>query len=226
MSSENRFWTTKDLGVGLQNFRYSQEIQFPDHAHSQSSIVVCLGGSLESKQFGCREILSPGDVIITNRNVAHASHYSRGGAISQGLTLDLTVETAKQLNVSGRIYMGKLHLPQVARMANELLAEIENKSLGYEYMMNGLTHQILFTVLRQWPEELVMKREDKALDLLPRTHFVTAVEKMQRESEPAENPEVLAESLGYSPKRFEELFRQTTHRSFDEFREALIRREH
>lgn len=226
LPSENRFWTTKDLGVGLQNFRYTKEIQFPDHSHSQSSIVICLGGSLECRQFGCRETLNPGDVVITNRNVPHASQYSRGGGISQGLTLDLNPDTAAQLNVAGRIYMGKLNLPQVARMANELLAEIEHKSLGYEYMMNGLTHQILFTVLRQWPADLVLQRQDATAEYLPRTHFVSAVEKMQREASTAAQPAILAEEFGYTTHRFEELFRQTTRRSIDEFREALGRREY
>lgn len=219
MTSENRFGRTKDLGIGLQHFRYSKPLSFPEHTHSEVSIVVCLTGSLESTQFGCREVLEPGMVLVTNRHVPHGSRYGVSGPLTEGLTLDLDETALARLGISPEeAFMGRSYLPGVADLAAQLAGELSGNGWGRDFMMSSLSAQIVVRVLRSWPRELIQWRQNRGRDVLPRQEFVQTVERMQWDESDLDR---MLAGTTLSRKRFEELFANSTNATVEEYRQRL-----
>jgi hypothetical protein len=172
-----------DLGGGLmrlQRFAYRGVIEFPQHTHDELSIVFCMGGVIESSQFGARETMRKGDVLITNRRVRHSSRYLCEGGISSGLTIELGREMQRRFGLEGKLLMGCLRLERVEQVASDLLRELDEEKTHTETMRMALAQELIVRVVRGWPPELVRAGSAEDLDLLTRREFVETTAALQR----------------------------------------------
>src|ERR1700722_5013618 len=154
-------WVHPDLRVGVHGFRCREPIIFPLHSHPEYSIVFCTQGFVQVEQLGLKETVWPGEVIVGNAHVPHASHYAGHGEECQGVTLTLEPDTLREwlnefdlcdwsdqdtLVLSGKVDVSEL-MPAVAR----LLAESDERKPGYRLMLEGLAKQLAAEVFRRWP---------------------------------------------------------------------------
>jgi AraC-like DNA-binding protein len=224
----NVFEVTKHLGLRLQAFRYATGIGYPAHTHEEASIVICTRGVLESTQFGARTLLSPGEVLITNRNTLHASRYCVDGGVCEGLTIDLdSAACEKVLAADERLthsnphrvrLLGVLPSPKAARMAADLRDEILAMRPGREFLIESTAVQICIEVLRSWPRALVGYHgtPDARTGLLPRWQFIRTIEYMYAIGKGEVAWERIGERLHRNPGDLAREFEESTGCSLEE----------
>ena len=234
-SHRNHFFKNDGWIAGLQHFRHESQIAFPDHSHNETSIVICTGGSLESVQMGIREVLRPGDVIITNRNIIHSSRYGLEGDASEGLALDLDARThlsvLRELSlrtpnqIESCVFLGKIHLPHAAAMGKDLIRAAELIPAKSTLDVNRLMQQILVDVIRAWPPGAIRPMEHKTEPRLRRWDFIRGVQLMMAIDRDRFTVKSLSEEFALASSTFNKLFRNTTGISAMQlFHRILIRR--
>jgi len=221
--SPNEFFAVAGSCARIQHFHYSDKLCYPDHTHNETSVVICLKGTVESTQLGRKERLLPGEVLITNRGTVHSSRYCTDGDISEGITLDFNFEAFARIlhssllalppSVDDSLFLGKLRLEPVAAMARTLLGEIEAGKAGYEMIVEGLARRILIEVVRSWPLKSVAPIQNIMNAQLPRWEFIKAIQYMHYCKKYQFRLESLCRELATSPSRFSRLFRNTTGQS-------------
>ena len=216
----NRFFKEPGWVAALQHFQCGSRIAYPDHAHNETSIVICTGGCLESFQMDVHEVLKPGDIIITNRNTIHSSRYGMDGEVSEGLTLDL--DTSAYLSilralsirlprpVDGCVFLGKIRMPQIAEIAKDLIRTVGQESSGCAVDENMLMRKTLADVLRAWPTESIHPDCHKAEPRLPRWDFICSVELMTANGRDQFFVKSLYGEFDLAASTFNKLFRNTT----------------
>jgi AraC-like DNA-binding protein len=216
----NRFFKEPGWIAALQHFKCGNRIAYPDHAHNETSIVICTDGYLESVQVGVREVLQPGDIIITNRNTIHSSRYGMDGEISEGLTLDLDTSTYLSIlralslrlprPVEACVFLGKIRMPQIAKMAKDLIRAVGPESASYAGDKNALMRKILVDVLRAWPAASIHPVCHKVKPLLARWDFIRSVELMTANGRDQFLVRSLYGEFDLAASTFNKLFRNTT----------------
>lgn len=165
----------------MQRFAYREEIEFPEHSHDELSIVVCTSGMIESSQFGMRETMRPGDVLVTNRMVRHGSRYlCEKNCVASGITIELSLEMQRRLGVFGSLYLGRLRLERVEQIVNDLERELLEQRAHTEIMRVVLAQELLVRVMREWPVDLVRPGTVEEAVLLTRREFVETAAALQR----------------------------------------------
>jgi hypothetical protein len=178
--SETEFLELEARMLRLQRFQYRKEIGFPQHCHDELSVVICTGGVIESTQFGARETLRRGDVIVTNRRVMHASKYVCEGGPASGIALELDREMQRRVGMEGKLLLGRLRLDRLDMIVQDLLRELDERRPHWETMRMALVQEILVKILRGWPSELIRDGLADESEILTRREFVETTASMQR----------------------------------------------
>jgi len=216
----NRFCREPGWVAGVQHFKCRSRITYPDHAHNETSIVICTGGYLESIQVGVREVLEPGDIVITNRNTTHSSRYGMDGEFSEGLTLDLDTSTYLSIlralsiclprPVEACVFLGKIRLAKVTEMAKDLILAVGEDSRRPVADANILMQKIIANVLRAWPAESIRPVCHKAEPRLHRWDFIRSVQLMTANGRDQFFVKSLYREFDLAASTFNKLFRNTT----------------
>jgi len=202
-----------DGGLRMQRFGYREDIWFPPHRHEELSIVICTAGAIECTQFGLSETLEPGDVVVTNRQILHASRYVCRDGSASGVAFELDLETQRRLGLEATLFLGRMRFEWLGAMMGDLLREIAEQRAHWERMRNALAQQIVLRLLRDWPAELRRRGQAHSCELLTRQEFVEATAAMHR-----------GRALpGHAQTDFDRRFRNTTGVAPAEFRRSLRR---
>jgi AraC-like DNA-binding protein len=221
-SGSNIFVQPGLSGLRVQVFRYKYQARFPEHSHNETSIVVCTAGLLESIQTGCCDVLTPGDVIITNRNTPHSSRYGLEGQISEGVTIDIDPTvidpmlqsirlSSAPVNLSAFIFLGRVHIPQAANIARDIIAESRLRKPGYSLKISALAELIVVEVFRRWPRQLIKEVKCYETDCLTRWSFIRAVEMMQGLTQDRFSVGLVAKAIDEPISRFSRQFRTSSN---------------
>jgi AraC family transcriptional regulator len=232
-SGSNIFVKPRLSGLRVQVFRYKYQARFPVHSHNETSIVVCTAGLLESIQTGCREVLTPGDVIITNRNTLHSSRYGLEGQLSEGVTIDIdqTVMnpmlqsirlSSRPVSLGAFVFLGRVHIPKAASIAREVITELRLMRLGYKAKIGVLAELIVVEVLRRWPSQLIQAVKHYEPDCLPRWDFIRVVEMMQCLTQGNFSVGQVAKAIDEPASRFSREFRVSTNLAPVDFFHRLL----
>ena len=223
LESSNRFFRPGHYPLGIQHFRYPHALDYPDHSHNEISVVICLEGYLESTQLGRKEVLAPGEVVITNAETVHSSRYGLEGKVSEGVTIDFDLQTFGQilqcsalpepLPIESSLFLGKARVEAAPAMARALLNEITAGRFGYERVVEALAGRIGIEVVRSWPRKSVDHVQNKMRAQLPRWEFIKAIEYMYACTKEEFRLQNLCRALGSSTSRFSRLFSSTTGQS-------------
>ncbi len=199
---ETKFFELIPGAMRIQRFCYRQPIRFPEHCHDELSIVVCTKGAIESSQFGASTTMQPGDVLVTNRRVRHASNYLCQGGAASGITIELGLDLQKQLGLFGQLYLGCLKLERIGQIALDLEQELRDEQLHSSTMRMVLAQELVIRTVRQWPVDLLRPGLAADEDLLTRQEFVEATTAWQRALPTSES--------FWKDEDFERRFRNTT----------------
>lgn len=217
---ECRFWTRPDNQVTLQYFHPSVDVEYQPHSHSEYTIVVCLAGAVTKSQLGRTVTIGPGEMMLGNFGVEHASGYARDGRGCEALCLSLDRRLVDRLLEAARlplptddkspVFLGRLASPVIHTCALEMVQELQRCELGQAIVLESLALRMLVETLRAWPRTQV---EHCAVDWtprLPRAEFVRAYEFMRWCRKEDFRMEHLCEYLSSSEERFTRLFRAAT----------------
>lgn len=230
----NLFEITPHFGLRLQSFRYQSSVEYPDHTHANSSIVICTSGLLESVQFGTIVHLRAGEVLVTNRNTIHSSRYCVDGAPTEGVTIDLEDGAPERMfgmdreaipvHLSTTRLIGAIASPKVHRLALDLRQELETKNAGREIVTECLAVQICVEVLRSWPRAMVRDHDGHLRHSMPRWRFIRAIEYIYSSLIPGSfDWNTMAETVGQTNlSDLKADFLQTTGLSVEDCRERII----
>lgn len=219
VASKNEFWFGEDGRLGIQHFRTSYQLHFPEHTHSEYNIVICVSGRIRVNQLGTSETLGPGDITLGNSGVAHSSEYAVDGEPTEAVSLTFSHRLLLQrLGETGLVrwrervrpaFVGQRHDEQLLDLAVGVTKEMVSRSGGYGTLLNALASQMLIHTMRSWVRG-VEKGAECVMPQLPRWQFVKAVEHMTSRSKDQFNVALLARELGSSEVRLNRLFREST----------------
>ena len=216
-----RFWTRPDGLVCAQHVQTARNAIYRPHSHSEYGIVICLRGEVSKAQMGSLTVVGPGEVVMSNSGIEHASGYLAGSKGCEAVCL--TVEPCALAGLlapfhlpameeeQGPVFTGKLSNTILHDCAVDLARELRNRETGHEIVVAGLATRMLVETLRAWPRPQV---EQCALDLtprLPRRDFIRAYEFMRWCRKDAFRLQQLCQILGTSEQRFTRLFHRATH---------------
>jgi AraC-like DNA-binding protein len=227
-----RFWTRPDGIVCAQHVQTPHSAIYRPHSHPEYGIVICLQGEVSKVQFGTHTIIGPGEVVISNSGIEHASGYLAGSAGSEAVCL--TVEPRGLLGLlerfhlaamgdeSGPVFTGKFHSSILHDCARDLARELRTRDIGHEIVVEGLATRILVEAMRAWPRRQVGSCALDRTPRLSRRDFVRAYEFMRWCRKDAFRVGHLCEFLGTSEERFARLFLAATHSTPASFYNELL----
>lgn len=227
-----RFWTRPDGLVCAQHVRTAHNALYRPHSHSEYGIVVCLRGEVVKHQLGTSTVVGPGEVVMSNSGIEHASGYLAGpggceavcltveprglGGLLQPFRLPL-LETAH-----GPVFTGKFRSPLLHGCAVDLARELRARDIGHEAVVDGLATRILVETLRAWPRAQV---EAGGIDVTPRLarrDFIRAYEFMRWCRKDSFRLQHLCRYLGTNEERFTRLFLAATRSTPANFYNRLL----
>lgn len=229
---ECRFWSRPDGRVCLQHFRPGEDVSYHPHTHSEYVIVLCLAGAVAKTQLGQTCVVGPGEAMMGNFGVEHASAYlnDRHPCEAVCVTVDqrMVAPLLRDLRlplVSGRtmpVFLGKLNSPVIHHCAVDIARELRGRALGHKIVLEGLALRVLVETLRAWPRGGVEKGEVDTTPRLPRQEFVRAYEFMRWCKKDAFRLQHLCRFLGRSEERFTRLFLAATQSTPAHFYNQLL----
>ena len=227
-----KFWTRPDGLVCVQHVQAARNAIYRPHSHSEYGIVICLQGEVSKAQLGLLTVVGPGEVVMSNSGIEHASGYLAGprGCEAVCLTVEprglsgllspfhLPVMEAER----GPVFTGKFSSAILRDCAVDIARELRTRDIGHEIVVEGLATRILVETLRAWPRQQV---DRCALDLtprLPRRDFIRAYEFMRWCRKDAFRLQYLCQFLGTSEERFTRLFHSATQSTPANFYNQLL----
>jgi AraC-like DNA-binding protein len=227
-----KFWTRPDGLVCVQHVQVARNAIYRPHSHSEYGIVICLQGEVSKAQLGTLTVVGPGEVVMSNSGIEHASGYLAGpkGCEAVCLTVEprgLTGLLApfhlpEMKEALGPVFTGKFSNTILRECASDIARELRNRDVGHEIVVEGLATRVLVETLRAWPRQQV---EHCALDLrprLPRRDFIRAYEFMRWCRKDAFRLQHLCQFLGTSEERFARLFHSATQSTPANFYNQLL----
>ncbi len=216
-SAHNSFWHRPGSHLGIQTFRFCEHISYPLHAHPEYSMVFCAGGELQVQQLGISQRVKPGEVVVGNAQVPHASEYRCTDQDCEGVTIILSSEGLTEwlhefeIGMGQPVLLGKIQVPELMPTVSRLMAETEDRGQGYRLVVDGLARQMGAEVFRRWPRETISLRPaTPRLRQLPRHQLVKAIEYMHSCTKDEFRLQHLCEVVGSSESRFTQLFSAST----------------
>jgi len=229
---ESTFWSRPDGQICVQHFRAAESVSYRPHTHSEYNIVICLAGAISKSQMGTGHVIEPGETMMGNFGVEHASGYvaDASGCESVCLTVDRRIlagllEDARLPSPRGRtssVFLGKLDSRILHSCALDMTQELQHRELGHGIVLEGLAMRMLVETLRAWPRARVEQCEVDWTPRLPRRDFVRAYEFMRWCRKDAFRLQHLCRFLGTSEERFTRLFRAATHASPASFYNRML----
>jgi AraC-like DNA-binding protein len=218
---ECSFWSRPDGQLCVQYFQPGENVSYQPHTHSEYVIVLCLSGAVAKTQLGQTCVVGPGETMMGNFGVEHASAYLHDGKPCEAICLTVSQRVLGGLLNDFRlppmrgqqmpVFLGKLDDRILHACAVDIANELRGRALGHAIVIEGLALRVLIETLRAWPRARV---EACAVDFtprLPRHDFVRAYEFMRWCRKDAFRLERLCRFLGSSEERFTRLFLAATN---------------
>jgi len=214
----NYFWFTPDQRLGFQRFRHTRQHVYPARIQDEYVIVLLMAGRIAVAEGDHVEQLLPGDVLVGNSRQWRTSRYGEKETC-EGLSLIASRRAMQSAlrdlgddrfeNSVVPILPGKVRVPGLSRIAEDVLAELEGSQAGRSRILEILAEQLLVLTLRSWPDVKV-QRLDGTDRVLSRRHYVAGLDYMQARGKNEFTLNGLCEHVGVSVGEFARLFRRCT----------------
>ena len=191
-ASEERtcnFWVRPDGRMCIQHLRTAESAFYQPHTYSEYHIAICLAGAMSKTQMGVTHVIEPGELMIGNFGVEHASAYMANGKLCETVCVGLDrrilsgllqdVDLPLPAGRASPVFLGKLSLRVIMSCAQDILVELRRREPGQSVVLEGLAMRILVETLRAWPRDSVHRCEVDSTPRLPRYEFVRAYDFMR-----------------------------------------------
>ncbi len=214
---DNRFWLNETGQLGIQRFRYGRKALYPGRLQDEYVFVFCLKGRLAVSECGVRREVPAGHLIVGNSHQWRQSEYASTGEC-EGLSLIAAPRLVKRLcNSAGAsenaevlpLFQGVQDGRSLERVAESVLEEMGSAESGSQEMLDALGREFLIRALRLWRRQLDQSPA-RAVRLLPRRHYVAAIDYMQTRGKSEFAVETMCSSIGTNSGDFNRLFRNST----------------
>ncbi len=215
-----KFWTRPDGLVCVQHVQAARNAIYRPHSHSEYGIVICLQGEVSKAQLGTLTVVGPGEVVMSNSGIEHASGYLAGAKGCEAVCLTVEPRGLTGLlspfqlpameDERGPVFTGKFSSAILHDCAIDIARELRTRDIGHEIVVEGLATRILVETLRAWPRQQVERCTLDVTPRLPRRDFVRAYEFMRWCRKDAFRLQYLCQFLGTSEERFTRLFHSAT----------------
>jgi AraC-like DNA-binding protein len=219
--AECSFWSRPDGRICVQYFRPGENTFYHPHTHSEYVIVLCLAGSVAKTQMGQTCTVGPGEAMLGNFGVEHASAYLNDGNPCEAVCVSVDARMLAPFLAGFRlptmagsttpVFLSKLSNPILHACAADIAQELRSRELGHTLVIEGLGLRMLVEALRSWPRAGVHQCEVDRTPRLPRREFVRAYEFMRWCRKDAFRLQRLCQFLGSSEERFTRLFLAATN---------------
>jgi AraC-like DNA-binding protein len=217
-TTPNHFWFTPDQRLGFQRFKHTRRQIYPSRIQDEYVIVLCMAGQVTVAEGDRIEQLHPGDVLIGNCRQWRTSSYGEKEPC-EGLSLIASrraLQTALRHLGDDRfeksvvpVLPGTVRVPGLARIAEDVLGELEGSQAGRSRILEMLAEQLLVRSLRSWPV-VEVRHLDGTDRVLSRRHFVAGLDYMQARRKNEFTLQGMCENVGVSVAEFTRLFRRCT----------------
>jgi len=232
-ATECSFWTGREGQLCVQYFRPGSDVQYQPHTHSEYTIVVCLEGEVFKKQLGQTQVIGPGEVMMGNHGVEHASGYfARQGRPCEAVTISLDrrllVNLTSDFDLPGlegemcAAFVGKVNGSALRDCAQGIAQEMRNKLVGHKLVIETQAIRLLVETIRCWPRAGILEIEADQSNHLPRREFVRAYEFMRWCRKESFRLQHLCRFLGSSEERFNRLFLASTRHTPASFYNRML----
>ena len=228
----SRFWTRGDGQVCVQHVKALRSAVYRPHSHSEYGIVICLEGEVSKAQLGSTTIIGPGEVVMSNSGIDHASGDLAGARGYEAVCITVERRALGHLlggfrlplfsEETGPIFTGKFASRVLHDSALDIVRELNRRDLGHEIVIEGLATRILVETLRAWPRTHVERGRLDFAPRLPRKDFVRAYEFMRWCKKDSFRLQHLCHFLGSSEERFTRLFLTAAHATPAHFYNELL----
>ena len=218
---ESMFWVPPDGQLCLQHVLLEKDISYAPHTHSEYTIVLCLNGAITKTQLGQTQVVEPGEVMMGNFGIEHASSYlSNGGqceavclTFNRSLLANLAAEFLLPIprHDDGPVFLGKLSNPVIWDCAKNVVREMQGQQHGHKIVIEALASRMLVETLRAWPRHQLENCKVDMKPRLPRRDFVRAHEFMRWCRKDEFRLQHLCSFIGSSEERFTRLFQAATN---------------
>jgi len=227
-----QFWTRLDGQVCVQHVKSQRSAIYRPHSHSEYGIVICLEGEVSKAQLGSTTVIGPGEVVMSNSGIDHASGYLVGPKGYEAICITVERRALAHLlggfrlplltDEAGPVFTGKFASRVLHDSALDIVREINRRDLGHEIVIEGLATRILVETLRAWPRSHVERGRLDLAPRLPRRDFVRAYEFMRWCKKDSFRLQHLCQFLGSSEERFTRLFLTAAHATPAHFYNELL----
>ncbi len=229
----SRFWVSSDFEICVHEFHYvTRGFDALPHTHAEYNITFCLEQKLEYVIEERVEQLGPGDVLIINPGDVHFGRYGEASHHARGVTLHISERALRNVLTQMRIigeddarrfsFYGKAHSPGVARMADELVQELDRRQRGWEILVHSLIPQMLVGLFRDALTPSLVPAAREIPRQLPSWQMVQALEYMNSRGKSDFSLAELCVQIGSSPSRFIRLFTNSANASPHTFYNHLL----
>jgi AraC-like DNA-binding protein len=227
-----KFWTRLDGLVCVQHVQVAKNVIYRPHSHSEYGIVICLQGEVSKAQLGTITVIGPGEVVISNSGIEHASGYLAGPKGCEAVCL--TIEPRGLTDILGPfhlpainqglgpVFTGKFSSAVLHDCAIDIARELRSCDIGHEIIVEGLAKRILVGTMRAWPRQQVDRCDLDRTPRLPRRDFIRAYEFMRWCRKDSFRLQNLCQFLGTSEERFARLFQTATQHTPASFYNQLL----
>jgi AraC-like DNA-binding protein/quercetin dioxygenase-like cupin family protein len=227
------FWTDPTGQMCVQNFRPAEDIHYQPHTHAEYSIVVCLAGEMFKTQGHKTFVIGPGETMIGNPGVEHASGYvGRNGDSCETICLSLAPRLVGRLADEFNLppvdlsqcpaFTGKVQNRILHECAQTLAEELRGDRPGGKIIIQTLATRLLVETLRSWPRANIERIPTDPAPRLPRRDFVRAYEFMRWCRKENFRLQHLCQMLGSSQERFTRLFLASTRHTPASFYNRML----
>jgi AraC-like DNA-binding protein len=232
-SAECTFWTGRDEQLCVQYFRPETDVFYPSHSHSEYTIVVCLAGEVSVKQLGREQTIGPGEALMGNLGVPHASTYrSQNGWPCEAVSISVDHRLMSALTTDFKLpsgdgticpaFLGKVHGPILQNCAREIAQELRNVRQGHKIVIETQAIRLLIETIRLWSPADIEPVSTDLSPRLPRSEFVRAYEFMRWCRKESFRLQLLCRFLGSSEERFTRLFLASTDQTPANFYNRML----
>ncbi|HBY59393.1 MAG TPA: hypothetical protein DEH78_06195 [Solibacterales bacterium] len=215
---DNRFWFTESRQLGFQRFRYERTVSYPARLQEEYVVVLCLRGTLHVVEEGASHTLRPGDVLIGNSFQWRASEYGAQGGC-EGLSLIASPPLVRRACAMpageapgvAPIFRGVRDGAALKRVAEDALSELDSVHPARGELLDALGRELLIRAVRLWREPSA--GQAGGARMLPRRHFVSAIDYMQTRGKSEFAVEKMCADIGLNSADFNRLFRNCTGRT-------------
>lgn len=190
------------------------------HWHHEYEIIKIISGSMLMNLDGNEFVANTGDVIVINDRVCHSG--KPDNCVYDCIVFDLRSFILHNNTCAGQIEKLLSHktvintvlpkdIAELNKITDTLFSAMQQKTTGYEFMVNGALYQLIGTILKYHLYSTAVRATERSIS--QQTSFKNAIRYIEENYNSHISLSDLAKSAGMTPKYFCSFFYNLTRKT-------------